>query len=140
MIAQTDQRYVARAQGNRFHLRDRDADLEAVIVPEAGNVVSSLVANGHEILRWPYASTEDFHARPAWNGLPLLAPWANRLDEPAFYANGVRYPLDPELAGIRGPHQIHGFLSFARDWQVQASGTDADGRGAWMTSRLEVYR
>ncbi len=138
MIDQAEPRYGAVADGNRVHLSDSHAGVVAVVVPEAGNVVSSLSAHGHELLRWPYASIDDFHSRPAWHGLPLLAPWANRLDEAAFYANGVRYALDPDLAHIRGPNHLHGFLSFAREWSVVSSG--ADHSSAWVTSRLEVYR
>ena len=52
---------------------------------------------GHDMLRWPYASIEEFKARPALSGIPFVGPWANRLDEQAFYANGKRYPFDMEL-------------------------------------------
>ena len=31
------------------------------------------------------------------NGIPLLWPYANRLDEQAFYANGQKYTFDPGL-------------------------------------------
>ena len=50
-------------------------------------------------------------------GIPFLAPWANRLDEQAFYANGKRYALDMQLGNVRGAHPIHGFLAAAK-WEV----------------------
>lgn len=62
---------------------------------------------GQEILRWPYASLEDFKARPAMSGIPFVGPWANRLDEQAFYANGKKYVFDMALGNVRGAIPIH---------------------------------
>ena len=73
---------------------------------------------GHDVLRWPYASVEEFKARPALSGIPFVGPWANRLDEQAFYANGKRYPFDMELGNVRGAIPIHGFLTTTDQWQV----------------------
>ena len=44
-----------------------------------------------------------FKRAPGFNGVPLLAPFANRLDETAFYANGKKYNFDLELGNVRGP-------------------------------------
>ena len=68
----------------------------------------------------------------------MLAPWANRLDEQAFYANGKRYAFDMELGNVRGAIPIHGFLQTTNQWQVVE--TNADARSAWVTSRLEFFR
>ena len=57
-------------------------------------------------------------------GIPFLAPWANRLDEQAFYANGKRYAFDMELGNVRGEHPIHGFLAAAK-WEVVEAKADA---------------
>lgn len=62
---------------------------------------------------------------------PPLAPFADRLDEPAFYANGRRYPFDRSLKNIHfdgHDHPIHGFLTLAADWQVTRLQADANGR------------
>lgn len=70
-----------------------------------------------------------------------MAPWANRLDETAFYANGKKYPLDMSLGNIRadrGKHPIHGFTTFAPQWQVVE--VKSSPKAAWVTSRLEFYR
>ncbi len=109
-----------------------------VLKVDSCRVVSHMTVNGQAILRWPYASLEDFRARPAYNGIPLLAPWANRLDEQAFYANGGRYPFEMALGNVHGTIPIHGFLSFAREWQVLETG--ADETAAWVRSRLDFYR
>ena len=67
-------------------------------------------------------------------GIPFLGPWANRLDEQAFYANGKRYALNMDLGNVRGAHPIHGFLS-AAVWEVVDA--KADEGAAWVTSRLD---
>ena len=55
------------------------------------------------------ATLEEFMARPGFNGMPLLAPFANRLDETAFYANGKKYNFDLELGNVRGPIPSTGY-------------------------------
>ena len=62
----------------------------------------SMAVNGTNVLHWPFATVEEFAAKPAMSGVPFLGPWANRLDEQAFYANGKRYPFDMELGNVRG--------------------------------------
>jgi aldose 1-epimerase len=77
-------------------------------------------------------------ARPGLNGIPILAPFANRLDEQAFYANGKKYNFDMELGNVRGAIPIHGYLSGANAWNVVEA--KADGNAAWVTSKLDFYR
>ena len=67
-----------------------------------------------------------------------MGPWANRLDEQAFYANGKRYPFDMALGNVRGDIPIHGFVTTTDQWQVVEA--KADGTSAWVTSRLEFYK
>ena len=90
------------------------------------------------MLRWPYASVEEFKARPGLSGIPFLSPWANRLDEQAFYANGKRYAFDMDLGNVRGAIPSHGFLTTNDQWQFVE--VKADGKSAWVTSRLEFYK
>jgi len=63
------------------------------------------------------------------------------LDEPAFYANGKKYPFNLELGNVRPGaqnHPIHGFLTTASQWEVVEA--KADAAAAWITSRLDFYR
>ena len=90
------------------------------------------------MLRWPFASVEEFKAKPALSGIPFLGPWANRLDEQAFYANGKRYAFDMDLGNVRGAIPIHGFLTTTDQWQVrggQGGRRRGLGRRAGSTSR-----
>ena len=101
-------------------LEDAAHRTAVTIAPAAGNLTREMTVNGDNILG------------PL--GIPFLAPWANRLDEQAFYANGKRYTLNMGLGNVRGAHPIHGFLS-AAVWDVVDASADAGA--AWVTSRLD---
>ena len=132
------QPYSARQNGDVVQLQDAKADTVVSILPSVGNIVFEMTVKGHKVLRWPYSSVEEFKARPALSGIPFVGPWANRLDEQAFYANGKRYPFDMELGNVRGAIPIHGFLSTTSEWKVIEA--KADGSSAWATSALEFHR
>jgi aldose 1-epimerase len=98
-----------------------------------------MTVNGRNAIRMNnIRSVDDMRARPGLNGMPLLAPFANRLDETAFYANGRKYNFDLELGNVRGPIPIHGYVTGASTWTVVEA--KADANGAWVTSRLDFYR
>lgn len=132
------QPYSARHEGDVVELRDAARDVSVRIVPPVGNIAFSMTVKGHEVLRWPYQSVEAFKAKPGMQGIPFMGPWANRLDEQAFYANGRRYAFDMTLGNIRGAIPIHGFLTTTDQWEVVD--VAADDRSARATSRLEFYR
>lgn len=131
--------YSARHAGLVVRLEDATARTTVSVIPSAGNRACGMTINGGNILLFPYESAEDFKRRGGGlNGIPFLAPWANRLDEQAFYVNGRRHAFDMELGNVRGEIPIHGFLASASEWQVVEVKADADA--AWVTSRLEFYR
>jgi aldose 1-epimerase len=130
-------RYSAKQTGDIVQLRDNQADITVSVMTPVSNAYE-MVVKGHNVIRIPFAAVDDFRARPGLNGIPLLAPFANRLDEPAFYANGKKYNFDLELGNVRGPIPIHGYLSNAKDWKLVEA--KSDGKSAWVTNRLEFYR
>jgi aldose 1-epimerase len=139
------QQYTARQTGDVIVLRDAKHDTSVSIIPSVGNIAFEMKVKGHDILRWPYASVEEFKAKPAMLGIPFMGPWANRLDEQAFYANGRRYAFDMELGNVRGAIPIHGFLTTTDRWKVvnvRAFNGDGDGQAhyARAISRLEFFR
>jgi len=137
-ITAAAQPYSARQNGDVVRLQDAKSQTAVSIVPSVGDIVFEMKVKGQNVLRWPYASIEEFKARPALSGIPFLGPWANRLDEPAFYANGRKYAFDMELGNVRGAIPIHGFLTTTSLWQVVEA--KADAASAWLTSRLEFSR
>jgi aldose 1-epimerase len=132
------QPYSVRRSGDVVELRDLKSRTIVSIVPSVGNIAFEMKVNGTNVLWWPYSSIDDFKARPTPSGIPFVGPWANRLDEQAFYANGKRYPFDMELGNVRGSIPIHGFLTTTSNWQLVEA--KADGTSSWATSRLDFYK
>jgi aldose 1-epimerase len=133
------QPYTARQTGEVVRLEDTKRQTVVSILPSVGNVATEMKIKEHNVLRFPFASVEEFKARlPVMIGIPFMGPWANRLDEQAFYANGKKYNFDMELGNVRGAIPIHGFLTYAKEWQVVEA--KADARAAWVTSKLDVYK
>jgi len=131
-------RYTVTSTPERVDLSDSVAATVVSIAPGVGNMAFSMTVKGHEVLWWPFSSTADFKAKPQMSGIPFLGPWANRLDEQAFYANGRRYSFDMTLGNVRGEIPIHGFLTTTDKWRVVEA--KATNTAAWVTSRLEVFR
>jgi aldose 1-epimerase len=116
--------YSARRNGTQVELEDAANHIVVSIDPATGNLTREMTVKGTNIL--------------APQGIPFMAPWANRLDEQAFYANGRKYVFNMSLGNVKGAHPIHGFLSTASQWEVVEA--KSDGASAWVTSRLEFYR
>ena len=123
-------------------LEDAKSQTSVSIMPSRGNSAFQMKVKGKDVLRFPYASIEEYlKGARGMSGIPFLGPWANRLDETAFYANGKKYPFNMELGNVRpgqNNHPIHGFLTNASQWQVVEAKSDRNA--AWVTSRLEFYR
>lgn len=130
--------YSAHQNGDVVQLEDAKSQTAVSIITSVGNVAFEMKVRGTNVLYFPSASLEQFKSRPSLSGIPFLAPWANRLDEDAFYANGKKYAFNMELGNVRGAIPIHGFLSASDHWQVVE--VKADGNSAWVTSKLEFYR
>jgi aldose 1-epimerase len=130
-------RYTARQTADVVQLRDSGTDTTVSVLTTMSNAYE-MVVKGQNVIRVPFATLDDFRSRPGLSGIPLLAPFANRLDEQAFYANGVKYRFDMELGNVRGAIPIHGYLSAAKDWTLVEA--KADAGAAWVTSKLDFYR
>ncbi len=133
------QQYTARRNGDIVRLEDAKTQTVVSVVTSVGMMAYEMSVKGQNGLRFPFKSIDDFKAKPAGlHGIPLLAPWANRLDEQAFYANGKRYPFDMKLGNVTGAIPIHGFMSRTDQWQVLD--VNSDGKSAWVTGRLDTSK
>jgi aldose 1-epimerase len=122
-------------------LADAAHHAEVSIATSIGNMAYEYKVAGKNYLWFPYHSPAEMKEDPRFCCVPFLAPWANRLDQDAFWANGRKYLLNPDLGNLRRDnHQkpIHGLLNFSPDWKVTA--VDADAQSAWATSRLEFWK
>ncbi len=122
-------------------LADTARRAEVSIATSVGNMAYEFKVAGENFLWFPYHSPAEMRDDPRFCCVPFLAPWANRLDQDAFWANGRKYLLNPGLGNLRrDQHQkpIHGLLNFSPAWKVTA--VEADGDSAWTTSRLEFWK
>lgn len=102
-----------------------------------GNIAYSMTVRGQEILYKPAPDLDAWRAKPGLGGVPLLSPWANRIDQDAFFANGKKYLLNPGLGNFQhdGHHlPIHGLVAYATQWKVLKSDNLS------VTSRLEPWK
>jgi len=130
------QRYTATQAGDVVELSDATAQMNVSVVWTMSNAWRVQV-KGHDLVR-ASATLADFETRPGLNGIPFLAPFANRLDETAFYANDKKYNFDLELGNVRGPIPSTGFVNGSRAWQLVEA--KADQKSAWVTCRLDFYK
>jgi aldose 1-epimerase len=136
--ASAQPRYRATQTGDIVELQDTRAQMVVKVLTTASNAYQMTV-NGEDVIRRTWASLDDIRPRMGLNGIPLLWPYANRLDEQAFYANGQKYSFDPGLGNTgRGAVPMHGFLTAATAWKVIEA--KADAKSAWVTSKLEFFR
>jgi aldose 1-epimerase len=122
-------------------LADSARDVQLAIAPSIGNMAYSWTVHAQNYLYFPYASVADFARQPRLCAVPFLGPWANRIDGDAYWANGKRYLLNPDLGNVRrdgNKKPIHGLLNFSPDWKLAEA--KADVGAAWSASRLEFWR
>ena len=103
------QRYTAKQNGELIELADATAQMN-VSSSRAMSNAWKIQVKGQNLVRTS-ATLESSWRGPGYNGMPLLAPFANRLDETAFYANGKKYNFDLELGNMRGPIPGTGFVN-----------------------------
>ena len=111
------------------------------VAPQVGNNAYEFLVNGKNAFWFPYSSVGEFASELDLCGNPMLAPWANRLDDHAFYACGRRYELNRGLGNYlvdQDGQPIHGLLPFAGEWRVAELRGGAEG--ASVTSCLDFGR
>jgi len=130
------QRYTAKQNGDVIDLADTTEQMNVSVIWSMSNAWRIQVKG--KDLRRTAAALADFQARPGLSGMPSLAPFANRLDETAFYANGKKYNFDLEQGNVRGPIPSTGFVSGSKAWQIVEF--KADQKSAWVTCKLDFYK
>jgi aldose 1-epimerase len=119
-------------------LRDAAHDVEVSIVPSIGNRAYEMKVHGKNILYFASTGVGDFKEHPRLSGIPFLAPWADLLNEPGFFANGKHFKFNMELGNVRGNMPIHGLLVTSPYWHVTE--VAADAKSAHVTSKLEFWK
>jgi aldose 1-epimerase len=124
-----------------IRLKDAARKTEVSIVPSIGNNAYEMKVNGKDVLWSPYKTLKELAEKPVQVGNPFLAPWCNRIDGDAYWANGKKYLLNPDLKNFRYDafhHPIHGLVVYAKDWNIITQW--ADDSSAMMRARLEFWK
>lgn len=136
--------YTARQAEDRgvpiVHLVDTARGIEMAIVPSLGNRAIAMLVKGQNILWTPFDDPSRLKDYPHTNGIPFLAPWANRMPE-GFWANGKWYAFPAGSRMIRTDQNgipIHGMLTASPLWEVADCG--ADDTSAHVTCLLEFWK
>jgi aldose 1-epimerase len=123
-----------------IRLSDPAHAIDVSICPSIGNIAYDMRVRGKPILMSP-PKLSDWKQKPSQAGIPLLAPWANRLDGDAYWANGKRYLLNTDAVEIGRDQNglpIHGLLLYASAWHIER--LHADEHAAEVSSVLEFWR
>ena len=136
--AEAQSRYDVSRIGDVVTLSDTRTALVVRVLTPASNAYQMTV-KGEDVIRRTWNTLDDIRGRMGLNGVPLLWPYANRLDEQTFYANGQKYSFDPGLCNTGGGAiPIHGFLTGADAWTLVDA--RADAKSAWVTMKLDFFR
>lgn len=123
------------------HLSDSGHQADVSIAVTVGNMAYEYLIRGRNYLWFPYKSPVELKQNPKFCGIPILAPWANRLDGDSYWANDRKYVLNGQLNNLRlDSHKlpIHGLLNFSPLWELIEAASDDNS--AWSTSRLDFWR
>jgi aldose 1-epimerase len=118
-------------------LTDAAHRVEVSIIPSAGNRAYRMLIAGKNILYFPFEDPAEIKTGKHLNGIPFLAPWANRMPG-GLHANGRYHPFNMDSILIRRDQNgipIHGLLTASPLWKVVEATADAES--ASVTSRLE---
>ena len=83
--AKPKMRYTAARSGDSVVLTDATTDTVVSILPSLGNIAYEMKVKGHNVLRYPHATIDEFRKAPNTIGIPFMGPWANRLDQQSQY-------------------------------------------------------
>ena len=103
--------------------------IEVLFVPDAGMVGCSLLHHGDEILG-QRGGLATYAATRSTMGIPLLHPWANRLETSRFEVAGRAIDValaEPPASSDPSGLPIHGLLAAASGWQVVSEEDIDDG-------------
>jgi aldose 1-epimerase len=135
--AKAGARYSVKTIGDIVQLHDNKTDSTVSVLTGTSNAYE-FVVHGKNVISMNIPSTTALRNNPGLNGVPFLAPFANRLDELAFYANGKKYSFDPGIGNVRSPIPQQGFVNSTHDWKLVTA--KADANSAYVVSKLDFYR
>ena len=119
-------------------LRSPAAGIQVLLVPSAGMVCASLTQDDRELLHTGDGLSTWIRTGSTF-GIPLLHPWANRLERLSYSAAGVSVLMNPGRSPVKLDENglpIHGLLHATDAWRVSSS--SADVGSALVAARLDA--
>jgi galactose mutarotase-like enzyme len=101
----------------------RAGPLTAVWRPDVGMVGASLTHDGEELLG-QRGGLDAYRAKGSAFGIPLLAPWANRLSGLSYPSSHGQVVLDPARLKVDGNGLPKDGVMAAREWVVEHESSD----------------
>ena len=115
-----------------------DDGVEVAFVPAAGMIGTSMTLDGVELLA-RRGGLPAYLARGSTFGIPLLAPWANRLADAHQVVGDIAWHVEVGAPGVHADQfgqAILGFMAATSEWEVEDSG--ASEHSSWLRARLRV--
>jgi aldose 1-epimerase len=112
-------------------LHDSEWPAKVSVIPSIGNIAYEFLSKGTPVIWAPEGSPATLVEKKGLAGVPLLAPWANRLESDTYRLGELRHQIDPSLGNIRrdvNGRPIHGLMLFV-PWEVVSLGS-TDGRAS----------
>jgi aldose 1-epimerase len=119
-----------------IRIASADGGTVAEFAPDANMVCCSFEHGGAQLLDAGHG-LDAYAARGKTMGIPLLYPWANRLDRLEYSAAGKTVALPADLPADPNGLPIHGAVPGLLRWEVDAAGSGIAARLPW--SLLELF-
>jgi aldose 1-epimerase len=121
---------------NTIRVASPDGGTVAEFAPDANMVCCSLEHEGAQLLDAGHG-LDAYTTNGKTMGIPLLYPWANRLDELEYAAAGKTVVLPADLPADPNGLPIHGAVPGRLRWEADAAGSTISARLPW--SLLELF-
>ncbi|MFL6415306.1 MAG: aldose 1-epimerase [Bryobacteraceae bacterium] len=126
-----------------IRLADSSRSEQVSVLPSYGNRAYEFKVHGNNLLYNPFpdAAALNQDRTRGLNGIPFLAPWANRIGGGGFWANGKHYLFNDGFDNLRiSPDKVamHGLMISSRYWEVEE--VAADDQSAHVTSHLVFWK
>ncbi len=118
-------------------LHDSQWPAKVSIVPSIGDIAYEFVSRGTSVIWAPEGSPGKLREKKSLSGVPLLSPWANRLETDNYRLGDREHRIDASLGNIRRDVNglpIHGLMLFL-PWDDQS--LEATASGASLTCRFD---
>jgi aldose 1-epimerase len=123
---------------NTVRVASADGGTVAEFAPDAGMVCCSLERDGAQLLDGG-KGLDAYASRGSTMGIPLLYPWANRLDAFEYSAAGKTVTLPHDLPVDPNGLPIHGAVPGQMRWDASTAGSTLSARLEWTLLELFPY-